>query len=148
MSKKDKMQIVQFLMDENNDIVKDLQKEHSYAAIISILTPMAFDNIITEHPCEFVSVVLSKGTKLGFYMEATDSMLLLDPVIDDFRLDIIILLPRKDTMQKTSIELPIYWTGNVWSDCSMLLSVLRSKKEFLTNLIMLIDYDSDSCIEN
>jgi hypothetical protein len=148
LSKIEKAAIIALLREDEGELIERLKKNHSHNEVLSIIIPMAFENSLSELDCEFVTVLLSEGTKMGFYMPVTDSLVVLDLRIDDQKINILVGLPNSSVLQKTTIDFPMYWTRDIWSDCLMVLGAIKFRRELLTNLIRLVDFDVKDTLPN
>ncbi len=148
LSKEDKLSVMKFLKNGDGDFIENLKAKHSHADLISILYPMAFENPITEHECELVTLNVSKGMMFGYYMEQNQAMLVFIPMIEEQRLDVGLVFPKDDTIQKTTLDFPMYWTTDLWIDTLLLQSILKHRKETVINMIKLIDFDMENSLPN
>jgi hypothetical protein len=148
LSKVDKASIMSLIRDDNSEMIEPLKEIYRYNEILAIVVPMMFDNMFQDLHCEFVTSLDTRGAKIGFFMEKTGSLVLLDLMIDEQKIELLVSLPNSSTIQRTTLDFPVYWTRSLWSDCLMVTSVMKYRRDTIRNMIRLVDYDTTDLLPN
>jgi hypothetical protein len=141
----DKQYHMELLKDNHDTLKEELSDDFTYAEIMSIMIPMAFDNIFEHLECELVLQPTTDGSFMGFFLEGNRNSLLTVPNLQNNTLDICVFFENRK-IYGTSLKYQVEWTGNLFEDCLSWDLVLNNQFETIGNMIRLLKLDTKNCI--
>lgn len=148
LSKERQAKNYKMLQENEVQILEELSSEMPYNEVLASVIPMSYENPFEEHSsaCELISANTKDGCRMGFYVPLSASFLMLQPNVEEKRIEMSVAFVDKEIGYSLNIDFATNLKGHLYHDAEECYKCFEENKETITNMLLLLAINEEDVI--